>query len=63
MEDRRRTIIELADDNFSHVEIEYFALLRTATANRRLQQIDSVYNSTYIRCMDINSFDLDDPNS
>jgi hypothetical protein len=34
MEDRRRTIVELADDNFFHVEIEYFALLRTATASQ-----------------------------
>jgi hypothetical protein len=63
MEDRRWTIVELADDNFFHVEIEYFALLRTATASQRLQQIDSVYNSICIRCMDINCFDLDDTNS
>jgi hypothetical protein len=63
MDDRRRTIVELADHNFIHIEIEYFALLRTATTKRRLQNIDSIYNSTCIRCMDINSFDLDDTNS
>jgi hypothetical protein len=39
MEDRRRTIVELADDSCFHVEIEYFALLLTTTANRDFSKL------------------------